>query len=123
MDAHIVEGSSVIESDLFEDLLERASGFEYFLDLDLGFACFADGTPLQMSSPSRRAILLGWLTGVKPVRVRVPGGHSRGENCRQGWVTFAPRQRVPPSGLLSPARTSLSHAPCTSGDGRQTPSR
>lgn len=33
-----------IKSDLFEDLPERASGFEYSLDLDPeGFACFADG--------------------------------------------------------------------------------
>ena len=37
-----------IKSDLFEDLPERASGFEYSLDLDPeGFACFADGLTAQ----------------------------------------------------------------------------
>jgi hypothetical protein len=82
-----------IKSDLFEDLPERASGFEYSLDLDPeGFACFADGsTTDDTASPCGEALLLRPAAGESIARGRTgrPGLARR----RRAWRQTARPQR------------------------------
>lgn len=58
-----------IKSDPFEDLPERASGFEYSLDLDPeGFACFADGGTIANKLPATGSFFVAEPLGVEPER-------------------------------------------------------
>ena len=76
-----------IKSDLFEDLPERASGFEYSLDLDPeGFACFADGGGMVALLSDR---------GIPRAYVDLGSGY-----CEVGDGWFRPTRGYDPQGSM-----------------------